>query len=437
MTALWARAWAYLQRRAFIRSILMVAGGTTLGQVFVVLASPLLTRLYSPESFGTLAVFLSLFSLLVIINSLRYELAIPLAEDDGDAAALLVLVCLLVVLTTVIFACFFGLFGTPLALLLNAPALDGHLGLLVVSLLVAGFYQGLTYWAIRRQAFSPIGYSKFWQSLGMVLTQLGLGVISSHPTGLTAGVAAGQSLGLWPLVRLLWRGDHSIFQQVRGSSVLAMARRYRQFPLLTSWSSFLMAAGLQLPTLFINTLYGAQVAGWFALGQRVIGLPMALIGTAVVQVYTGRASELARQHPADLRRLYGRTSAGLLVTGAVPIGLLMLIAPGLFALVFGEEWRAAGEYVQIMGPMFLAQLVMSSVSQGIYVIERQDLQTLWDIVRLVMLILVFVFAWNAALDPKTTLALYTGTTTLAYIGLFFLNLYALRQYEKRKTEQTA
>lgn len=50
----------FLPKNRFARSVSILAGGTAAGQAIVVLASPLLTRLYSPEDFGLLAVYAAL-----------------------------------------------------------------------------------------------------------------------------------------------------------------------------------------------------------------------------------------------------------------------------------------------------------------------------------------------------------------------------------------
>ena len=59
--------------------------GTALSNLLIILTTPLLTRLYTPEEFGVYSVFLSLLFIGTILVSLRYETAIPLPEDDDDA----------------------------------------------------------------------------------------------------------------------------------------------------------------------------------------------------------------------------------------------------------------------------------------------------------------------------------------------------------------
>jgi len=64
----------------------------------VLLAAPLLTRLYSPDDFGVLTVYIGILSLLSVIASLRYELAIPLPEDEREVVALTLLSFLIVLM---------------------------------------------------------------------------------------------------------------------------------------------------------------------------------------------------------------------------------------------------------------------------------------------------------------------------------------------------
>lgn len=417
-----------LEKRTFVRRVALVAGGTALGQGLVVLASPLLTRLYTPEDFGMLSVFVSIFSLLLICNSFRYELAIPLIENDDAAANMIALVLGLVILTTLVFGLAFWIMGDQIAQWVNMPDLKPYLGLLALSLLAGGFYQAFNFWAIRKRTFDVIAQSKLTQSLGLVVTQLGFGILGIGSGGLPLGIALGQVFGNPPLARRIWLDDRHAFRNISLRGIFEMANRYRRFPLFTSWSSFLMTAGLQLPTIMIVSLYGADVGGHYGLGQRVIGLPMSLIGVSVGQAYMGAASRLAQENPVALQKLYMKTARYLVLIGILPIGFLALTGPWLFALIFGEEWRTAGYYVQILAPMFLTQFVTSSLGQNIYVIERQDLQSMWDIFRLASLVGVFALASVLKLEPFAALGLYSVVMTIAYALLFGINSYALKQH---------
>ena len=62
---------------------------------------------------------------------------------------------------------------------------------------------------------------------------------------------------------------------------------------------------------------------------------------------------------------------GLLKTGIGPLIFGALLAPDLFAKVFGEEWRRAGVLMAWMTPWFVMQFLASPVSMALHVANRQ------------------------------------------------------------------
>lgn len=415
-----------ISNRPLLRSVALLSGSTAAAQGLTVLVAPLLARLYTPEDFGLLGVFVSLFSILVAINSLRYELAIPLPEEDSSAAHLTVLVILLVIITTVLFGLLLFAGGAAFFAAINAPQLSAYSGLLLVCLLGAGFYMALNYWAARRKQFAAIARTKVSQGLSQAGAQVVFGLLGWQPLGLLLGYTLGQVVGGWSLARLIWQQDADVFRQVNGAGMRAAALRYRRFPLLATGSSLLNVLGIQLPVILFTLIYGTQIGGWFSLGQRLIALPMTLVGAAISQVYFSTASELARHDPVALNRFFDRVTRQLVLTGLPPVLLIALTGPDLFALLLGAEWRSAGIYVQIMAPMFWAQFVMSSLSQNIYVLEWQGIQFAWDGLRVLTVLAVF---GSAIADPypiERLIALYSGATFALYGALYWFNKRGLR-----------
>jgi hypothetical protein len=133
-----------------------------------------------------------------VVASLRYELAIPLPDDDETAANLLVLSLAIVSGMSLLVGLAVRLFGDHVARWINAPALGPYLLFLPLSFLGAGVYQALNYWAVRKHAFSQIVQTKLGQSVGMVLTQIGLGLSGMDPVGLLLGDAVGRGAGVEP-----------------------------------------------------------------------------------------------------------------------------------------------------------------------------------------------------------------------------------------------
>ena len=106
-----------------------------MAQFLLVMASLLLTRLYSPQDFGLLAVYVSMLAIILLLASLRYDLAIPLPKNDNEAADVAVLSLILVVITSCLVSIIVWVFGENIAQILDLPSFASHLWLLPLGVL--------------------------------------------------------------------------------------------------------------------------------------------------------------------------------------------------------------------------------------------------------------------------------------------------------------
>ena len=385
----------------------MLASGTAAGQTIVVLASPILTRLYTPDDFGVLAVYAAFLAILTVVASLRYQLAIPLPRSDGTAANILALSLMCVVGVTVTVTLLVALLGSSIVGWTNTPMVAPYLWLLPVGVALGGAYQSLNYWAIRKRAFTRIASTKLQQGGGMVVTQIGLGLAQLGPLGLILGQVVGQAAGLTNLARSAWRDDHSALIRIRAVRVRWVARRYRRFPFYSTWSALANTAGSQLPLVLFAALFSPAVAGLYLLAYLVLGMPMSLLGQAIGQVFVPGAAEARRENKLDTFTL--RTFSGLVRIGLGPIVLVAITAPELFAFVFGAEWRDAGIYAQWMALWLATVFISSPLSNLISITERQVQGLVFDLTLLVLRSTAIV-AGAVIGGPMLAVALYSVTS---------------------------
>ena len=78
----------YLKSTA-LKNAFILSAGTIVGQAIPILLQPLLRRLFSIEEFGTYAIYTSVFGVIVVLSSLRYEMAIMQPKHDNEAANVL------------------------------------------------------------------------------------------------------------------------------------------------------------------------------------------------------------------------------------------------------------------------------------------------------------------------------------------------------------
>jgi len=374
----------------FVRNVSVLAGGTAFAQGLTVLALPLLTRIYSPEEFGVLAVFTALLGMISVIASLRYAIAIPLPEAEESAANLLAVALVCVFLTTSAAALAIFLFGPQLASLMNAPALAKYLWLLPIAIAATGAYSVFQYWATRKKAFARIARTRVEQSIGGVATQLIMGWTGAGALGLIVGQIVSNGAGFFGLARRAFSEDRAAFQGVEFKAMKSVARKYDRFPKYSTLEALTNSAGIQLPVILIASLTGGAEVGYLMLAMRIMQAPMRFIGASISQVYFSRAVEEHRK--GNLGNFTARTIGGLAKIGVGPLIFVGIIAPSFFGVIFGAEWQRAGELVAWMTPWFVLQFLVSPVSMSLYVTNNQRKSLLLQIAGLSMRVLMVVAA---------------------------------------------
>jgi O-antigen/teichoic acid export membrane protein len=403
---------------SFRRSAALLVGSALAGQVLTVAAAPALSRIYSPADIGAFSVYTAAVAVLVTLVTLRFEAAIPIAGDDATAANLLAAALLAVASITALAGLALAFAGPAGLRATHAEALRPYLWLLPLGLAAIGLYTTLAAWAVRVLAFGRLAWTTVTQSCLQLALQIGVGLAVAGPLGLVLGSVGGNAGGGGNLLRLLRLRDRTAFRSVSWAGVRAAARRYRRFALISSPSSTLSSASVLAAPILLAAFYGAHVAGWYALSQRVVGLPAVTVGGAVANVFYGRASQLGREEPAQLRRLFGRMAGRLALLGLIPFAALALVAPWLFAHAFGPEWREAGRYARLLVPLFYIQFVVSPGAQTIFVYERNELQLLLVTARLALGLGLLVTAHALGWAPATAIGAY-GAGLTAVGGLTF------------------
>jgi len=397
----------------FLRRMVMLSGGTSLGQLLIVASSPVLTRLYGPEAFGVLAVFMGLAAVLAMISALRYEFAVPVAQTEEEAVGLVRVGFATVVLMSLLVALGVWLFGPWLARVTEIPILTSLLWLLPLTVLCHGLSLPINYWSIRQGTFRVNSVNKLIQAGSQAGSQVALGAAGAGIWGLILGYCLGPLTMLAHFVSTLPRAERMRLLAVRWPCLWSLAVRHWHYPAYSAPSALLQSSTQLLPAVLLAALYGPAVAGWFGLGQRVIGLPVKLVAQATSQVFLGETPKLSDDDA--VRRLFLRCTTGFALVGLLGMAPVLVFGPWLFELVFGPAWREAGMIAALLVPQHLARFVVMPVSQTLNIYGRQELHLVASLANGAALLFAFGLAWLAGLGAMPVILLYSISTTLAYL----------------------
>lgn len=356
-------------RGSFLRAVGMLAGAAALAHGITALSMPVLSRLYSPADFSTLAAFSSMLAIIGVAAGLRFDVAVPIPDNDDDSVNLLGLALLCAAAIAIILAIPVALMPEKIGVWVSQPRLVPMMWMLPVGTFLVVGYSALQGWFVRRNAFSLIARSRIAQSATSSGTQLGAGMLGWSPFGLLFGNMLNSGAACITLGIRWFRQERTVLSLLSISGMRRVAREYHRFPKYSTFEAVCNSAAIQLPIIIIAAVAVGPEAGYLSMAMYAMQAPMSLIGTAVGQVYLSRAPDEFRQ--GRLSDFTAEIIGGLLKAGVGPLLFAGIVSPIAFAFVFGEEWRRAGNLVSWMTPWFIMQFIAVPISMSLHVTGRQ------------------------------------------------------------------
>jgi lipopolysaccharide exporter len=396
----------------FASDLAKIVSGTTIAQGLNVLASPILSRLFLPAAFGTSALFNSFTSVFAIISSLGYELSIMLPEDEEEAANMLGVSLFLSLLISLLIVPLIWLGQSFFLALLNATELLPYLWFLPPTIFFVGTNRALNIWNARAHQFGRLSKRNITNVVITVCISLIAGFLGYTTAGslifaIFMGMAAAtiiQAIGIW-------REDRPVLNKIRPRRMWAGMIRYRKFPLYDSWGALLNAISWQMPTFMLAFFFTPQVVGFYALGTRVLRLPIDLLGSSIAQAFFPQAAEAKLHH--RLPEVVESTFRRLVSFSIFPLLILMILGRDLFAVVFGAEWAEAGLYTQYLSIWMFFWFISAPMGVLFRVLEKQEFHLRINILIFVTR-LVSLLTGGYLANPHLALILFSASGVWVY-----------------------
>lgn len=406
----------------FSKNVLTLMTGTTFAQAIVVLIAPILTRLYSPEDFGILGIYLSITSILFVIINGRYEPAIMLPGENETAANLTVLSIVISITVSLLLLLAVLFFGKNISNIFDSPGLESWLYLIPVSTFFTGIYQALSYWSNRKKSYKRLAASKIAQSSTASAAQLGFGFLKMNG-GLVTGAVLGHIASSAALMFQVLKEDLSYKKEISKERILEAATKYIEFPKFSIWGALINSLSFNVITLLIAAVFSTTIVGFYALINRVLALPSTIIGTSISQVYFEQASSEMKETGRASETFY-YTLKKLFIIGVPIFIIIFLVVEDLFVIAFGSKWEEAGFYAKILLPFFLVRFISSTLSTTMTVFEKIKESLFVHISIIAASFGTFAAAYFFDLSFTVFLMSYSFSLSILY-SLFLLYYYKL------------
>ena len=363
------------------RHVLTVLGGAIGAQALPLLAAPMITRLCTPAEMGAFSVWLGIVAVTAIGATLRMETAMILDHGEEAQRTCFGVVCDTATITAVSITTIavIGRFaGIPIVGTLP------WMSVLTIGLgtWMSAMMQTTLAYATSHHAFGKAARAKVIGAGTIASVQLGLLYAGGGGVGLLAGQIIGLAAGLVAANRMLTPPKVRFGTAIKAEG-RAYIQRHQAFWRFSLPSNLLNALVGQLPLLMIGIRYGALSAGLFALTQRVLAAPISLFAASVLEVFK-RQSVHDFETLGNCSSAYRYTFKTLCFLALIPSMILFVYSPRLFAWIFGEPWRAAGELAQILAPLYFLNFIASPLSYVFFVAGKQKSELVWQIALFVM-----------------------------------------------------
>ncbi len=405
------------------RNLIQTTGASAVAFVVPLAATPILTRLYSPEDFAAAAVFNGLLLMVAGLGSWRLDWMIPNAADADEATALTVAGAIMAGVVAALLTAAVWLMGDVIDGLRGAVILGPLLFLLPIGVLVFVLRDLLNAWYLRKADLKMPSAARITNALGRTGMSVGGGAIGAGPAGLVLGQIAGAAAGGGVLSFAL-REQIGRLRALERGVVRRVRRHMTQASLSVAVTVMLTASQMIVPVLLIQ-YYSEMEVGWYSLMQRVAVGPLGIVTTALGQSFWAEAAQLAREDLGRLRTLYFQTTKKLLLV-SIPLVLLCLAGPWYVGPLFGRgDWAQAGTVLQAMAPLVLGTLVFAPLNH-LVVHRRQAWQLLADGCRLLLVTGIIVASSVVGIGFVLVVFLVSMASLVGYLILFILHWRILR-----------
>jgi len=391
--------------------------GTSIAQAIPIAISPILTRIYTPEDFGVFALYIGVASIVAVMATGRYELAIMLPKKDEDAIQLVILSILISFCISLIAFLLVYFFNGFIVSFLGNEEISNWLYLIPITVFFTGIYQSLNYWNNRKKRYKRLATSRVIQSGTTATSNLSMGFGGFGSSGLILSGVLGQGVATVILSRITWLEHGQRFEKIKSLKIFSLIKKYRKFPIFNLPNALIDALRLSGISILIAKFFSTATLGQFSLAWKMIQAPITLIGGSISQVFFQKIASAKR---TDLDLIVKRFLLKASVI-ALPIFIMLyLFATDLFAIVFGENWKLAGEIASILTPWLFFNFLTTPMANVFIVLNRQEVVLLVSIFYMLTPISILViFNELEFLYLLNIITVSMSSILLMYIGLLF------------------
>lgn len=393
----------------------------SLGRVIGVATTPIISRLYSPEDFGVLSVFISFISIVGPFICFSYPNAIPFIRNKRLCGGLICGSLIISFTSIAIVSIVLLLFRENLFSIFSICSLTNVWYLIPFGLLFYGFNEIFSQYCIRKRTFGIMAKVSLIQKSSGVIVKIVCGLVCITPLGLLIGDLMNSFGGFSLYIRHFGR---EIIQDVKSISIKKVKyslQKYSNFPIYRLPSKVLLQVSGNLPNFFFAWYFSTSSLGHISMARTLLSLPVVLIGYALGRSFVGEIANIGKEKGELIYDLSMKIGRKLFYFGVFVSICVFTFAPIVFKYVLGSQWEQSGIYARLFIIPFVLQIMYSPLSEGIFNIFNKQSYILYiEIFRTLIIFRVLYFIFIMQLPIIQALLLYNLTLFIQYLVALYM-----------------
>jgi len=358
-----------------------LTAGTLFSQIIIFISSPLITRLYSPDVFGVLGVFMSLVTLISPVIGLMYPMAIVLPENDKEAVSVFWVSIIATIIITIL----------SYLLIYILYVFQIRIKFISIDLLywvcfvfgMNGIAQCFQYWLIRNQKFYLNAIAEASQSLVFIIIVLSIGYFYPNQWVLIFAAVLRSLIFFLFLMYGSFKYTNILSFDCSLSHMIKVAKEYISFPVYRMPQKLVNSIGLNIPVIFIGTYFNSSNVGYYSLSKNVVSVPVRLIGKSIADVFYPKLNN-SKLKSCDIYNMLMKTTIVLSIAIILPFALFFLLSPEIFSFLYGQAWREAGEYAKWIAIWLFFGLINQPVVVAVSVLSLDREYFVYEVFSLIL-----------------------------------------------------
>lgn len=394
-----------------LKKISILIKGNLIAHIFTLIALVVLPKIYDPDQFGLLATFIGISNILFILLTGRYERALLLPKSDKEAKVLFIFTILLSIFLFIVFFLITVLFSPILGVFFDQKFMIYYIYLVPFYALLLALSETSTYFLNRYEDYKKMAISKVVLTFSLLFCSI--------VSGLIFGEIISRLIALIYMLRI--NLIHFSKKQVLPTwkELKSVATKYKDFPMKSLSGGIIGMISNSIPLMIIGKLFSLEIAGYYLLAYKLLGLPAALLSKSISHVYYKHA--ILEQKANNLYHFVFKTTLVLSVVSFSLLIIFYVIIDPIINMLFSTKWLGLVVIAKIFAPLFAVNFIYTSQSTLLMVKNKLGYELFFNILIFVVLTTLYLSAYCFNIKYQLTFIMSAVGMALIYcMNIFYL-----------------